>query len=468
MATAAPLRPAAPHRGIRALLARRPLVSFFVLAFAGTWLFELAYVLSEHGVRKGRCFPIERTSASIMGGCFMKKVLLVIAVSAVLLLLLASAAFAQSYKNGGAASASPAATASATASPSATATASATASPSATASAVNSGKSNDFAGLVDIGGGRQMYMECRGTGYPRVVFVSGGQDRTETWSKTLDPSKQAVLPAIAETNRVCAYDRPGTLVATGERPEDFEPSRSDPVPQPTTLQDGVDDLHALLSASGERGPFVVVGHSIGGAIAELYASEYPQDVSGLVLIDYTPYAARTALTDEQWELWKPLLGPVTKEALAIYPDLEHLDNERNLEQALAAVPLKPMPLIVLSADKRYNLTPYAEDGTLPMTVKEAKEFGRILFQAVVDARSDLVSQVPGARHITNTNSDHYIHQEQPQLVIDAVREVLYAVEQQSPSLLTDTGGVPPSVFLLASALLLGTGLLVARWAVRDG
>jgi hypothetical protein len=103
-----------------------------------------------------------------------------------------------------------------------------------------------------------------------------------------------------------------------------------------------------------------------------------------------------------------------------------------------------------------------------MTVKEAKEFGRILFQAVVDARSDLVSQVPGARHITNTNSDHYIHQEQPQLVIDAVREVLYAVEQQSPSLLTDTGGVPPSVFLLASALLLGTGLLVARWAVRDG
>jgi pimeloyl-ACP methyl ester carboxylesterase len=210
----------------------------------------------------------------------------------------------------------------------------------------------------------------------------------------------------------------------------------------------------------------VVGHSIGGAIAELYASQYPQDVSGLVLIDYTPYAARTALTDEQWELWKPLLGPVSEEALAIYPDLEHLDNERNLEQALAAAPLKPMPFIVLSADKPYDLTPYAEDGTLPLTVKEAKEFGMLLFQAVVDARADLVSQVPGARHITNTNSDHYIHQEQPQLVIDSVREVLYAVEQQSPSLLTNTGGLPPSVFLLASALLLGTGLLAARWALR--
>ena len=68
MATAAPLQPDAPHRGIRALLARRPLVSFFVLAFAGTWLFKLPYVLSEYGVRKGRCFPIERTSASTRVG----------------------------------------------------------------------------------------------------------------------------------------------------------------------------------------------------------------------------------------------------------------------------------------------------------------------------------------------------------------------------------------------------------------
>ena len=111
-----------------------------------------------------------------------------------------------------------------------------------------SGSANNSGKLVDIGGGREMYMECQGKGYPTVVFVSGAEDRAETWSKTIDPSEQAVLPAIAETNRVCAYDRPGTILATGEGAEDFEPSRSDPVPQPTTLQDGVDDLHALLSA----------------------------------------------------------------------------------------------------------------------------------------------------------------------------------------------------------------------------
>ena len=177
------------------------------------------------------------------------------------------------------------------------------------------GKNKDFAGLVDIGGGRQMYMECQGKGYPTVVFVSGAEDRTETWSTTKDPSEQAVLPAIAETNRVCAYDRPGTILATGEGPEDFKPSRSDPVDQPTTLQDAVDDLHALLKASGERGPYVVVGHSMGGAISRLYASEYPEDVSGLVLVDYTPYDARNALTDEEWDLWKPLLGVLRRRRL---------------------------------------------------------------------------------------------------------------------------------------------------------
>ena len=332
----------------------------------------------------------------------------------------------------------------------------------------NSGKSKDFADLVDIGGGREMYMECRGEGSPTVVFVSGAGDRTETWSKTLDPSEQAVLPAIAETNRVCAYDRPGTLLATGEGEEDFEKSRSDPVPQPTTLQDGARDLHDLLSASGERGPYVVVGHSMGGAIAKLYASEYPQDVSGLVLVDYTPYEARTALTDEQWENWKVLLGgSPSEEALALYPALEWFDHQRNLEQALASAPLKPMPLIVLQSDEPFDLTPFVEDGTLPMTADQAEQFRKLLYQTWQDAMADLVSQVPGARLITNTDSGHYIHQEQPQLVIDSIREVVDAVVVGGTTL-GNTGGpsMVPAVILAANLALVIIGLAVMRFMLR--
>ena len=334
----------------------------------------------------------------------------------------------------------------------------------------NSANHKDFSGLVDIGGDRKMYLECHGKGSPTVVFVSGGGDRAETWSKTLDPSKQSVLPAIAQTNRVCAYDRPGTLLATGEGAEDFEPSRSDPVPQPTTLQDGARDLHALLSASGERGPYVVVGHSLGGAIAKLYASEYPQDVSGLVLIDYLPYQARTALTREQWGYWKnPLLGSPSKEDLAIYPQLEQNANQQNFFQDSVAAPLKPMPLVVLSSDEPYDpvIKSLVDDGSLPLTADQAEEFGKLLFNAVVDARADLVSQVPGAKHITNTDSGHYIHQEHPKLVIDSIREVVDAAAVGGTTL-GDTGGPPmvPAVILAASLALLISSLAVVRFMLR--
>ncbi len=298
----------------------------------------------------------------------------------------------------------------------------------------NSGHNKDFKGLVDIGGGRKIYMECQGKGRPTVVFVSGVRDRAETWSTTQKPSEQAVLPAIAQTNRVCAYDRPGTLVATGDGPEDFETSRSDPVDQPTTLQYGVDDLHALLKASGERGPYVLVGHSMGGAISRLYASEYPQEVSGLVLIDYAAYDVRKALTAREWALLKILIYSPVEEARQIYPDVEWFDEQRNLEQTLAAAPLQPTPLVVLSADEPMDLLPLVENGTLPMTPEEAKEFGELLFRANVDARADLVRQVPGARHITDTDSSHYIHQVQPQLVIKEVREVVAAARKKSCAL----------------------------------
>jgi pimeloyl-ACP methyl ester carboxylesterase len=299
-----------------------------------------------------------------------------------------------------------------------------------------SNQNKDFAGLVDIGGGRKIYMECQGKGSPTVVFVAGAGDRTETWSTTREPSEQAVLPAIAETNRVCAYDRPGTILATGEGEEDFEPSRSTAVDQPTTLQDGVSDLHALLSASGEgKRPYVVVGHSMGGAIAKLYASEYPGEVSGLVLIDYTPYAARNALTDEQWALWKdPLLGPPSEEALKLYPALEWFDNQQNYEQDSAAAPLKPMPFIALRSDEPFDLTSYVEDGSLPMTVEQAKEFLEVLTRAWGNAVAALVRSVPGARVITETHSGHYIHWEQPQLVTDSVREVVEAARKKSCAL----------------------------------
>jgi pimeloyl-ACP methyl ester carboxylesterase len=211
-----------------------------------------------------------------------------------------------------------------------------------------------------------------------------------------------------------------------------------PYPHDDDEERHMDEWHdfflAQAGAAGVLTGLVFVGASINlQKIVSDPGSGLPgraaEAVSGLVLVDYTPYDARSALTDEQWGYWKVLLGSPSEEALALYPDLERFDHQRNLREVLAAAPLKPMPLIVLSSDEPYDLAPFVDDGTLPSDI--AEEFGDILFRAILEARADLVSQVPGARHLTDTHSGHYIHQEQPQLVIGSVREVAEAVRKKA-------------------------------------
>jgi hypothetical protein len=96
-----------------------------------------------------------------------------------------------------------------------------------------------------------------------------------------------------------------------------------------------------------------------------------------------------------------------------------------------------MPLIVLSSDEPFDLTFAVDAGQLPADI--AEEFGNILFQAVLEARANLVSQVPGAKHVTDTHSGHYIHQEHPKLVIDSVREVVEAVHKKACALGSNHG-----------------------------
>ena len=94
-----------------------------------------------------------------------------------------------------------------------------------------------------------------------------------------DSGDAAVLPGVAAFARVCAYDRPGTILDLDHR------SRSDLVPMPRSAGDIVADLHALLSAAALPGPYVLVGHSFGGLVVRLYAATYPDEVAGLVFVD---------------------------------------------------------------------------------------------------------------------------------------------------------------------------------------
>ncbi len=279
----------------------------------------------------------------------------------------------------------------------------------ATAHAAGSG---DFAGLVDIGGGRKLYLRCKGTGSPVVILEAGLRNRADIWSAKPE-SGEAVLPAVAVFTRVCAYDRPGTTLGTDQL------SRSDPVPMPRTAEDAMADLHALLQAAAIPAPYVLVGHSTGGLIIRLYASTYPKEVIGLVLVDSISEGLQTAMTPEHWKVYDRLLLVDPPKELAHYKDLETIDFDASFDQmrrAAKRTPLASIPLIVISKSRPFELPPDVP-AWLPATLERAWSAGQ----------QQLAQLLPDTPHLIATNSSHYVQIEQPQLVIDSIREVVDAV-----------------------------------------
>ena len=197
----------------------------------------------------------------------------------------------------------------------------------------------DVAGVFDIGGGRKMYLECRGEGSPTVVLLTGYRDTARIWDADLPGYPQPHLfPAVAGFARVCAYDRPGTVGPYSDDPAQY--SRSDPVPQPHAPDDVVADLHALLAVADVPGPYVLAGHSLGGTYARLYAATYPDAVAGVVLIDAFNEYYRAAFTPEQWAPLLAFMG--TPPPGLDDPDVERADLDAVLD-AVEASGGRPAP-----------------------------------------------------------------------------------------------------------------------------
>lgn len=282
----------------------------------------------------------------------------------------------------------------------------------------------DVAGLFDIGDGRRLWLECRGDGGPTVLLEAGAGNNADVWDAVAlppDSGQTAVLPGVAAFTRVCAYDRPGTLLDADHR------SRSDPAPMPRSAADDVADLHALLEAAEVPGPFVLVGHSYGGIVVRLYAATYPDEVAGLVLVDasHEEQSARfeDALAPEQWAAFEAL----QEQSLETIddPDRERIDFDASFAQmrdAAADHPLPPLPLVVLT-----HAIPVGDE--LPPEAKAAlpADYPWDRFEAVwQDLQAELAALTPDARQVIATESGHYIQVQQPDLVIDAVHAVVDA------------------------------------------
>jgi pimeloyl-ACP methyl ester carboxylesterase len=257
-----------------------------------------------------------------------------------------------------------------------------------------------FSGWFDIGG-RRLFLRCVGHHSPTVVFEGG---LTTDWYELQN--------RLAPFTRVCSWDHPNGPW-----------SRSDPAPTPRTARDYVADLHALLRVARVPGPYVLAGHSNGGLFTQLYASTHPRQVAGLVLID----AVHPAYHRRRLAMLKPLVPPEVWQALrqeAMTPqhrllDPERVDiwtSERQTRQALRRSPLRPMPLVVLAHGR-------PEDPGAAFVEQDERLWRQL--------QRELAHLVPGGRLVIATNSGHDIQHQQPELVLDAIGDVVQAVRAET-------------------------------------
>ena len=308
--------------------------------------------------------------------------------------------------------------------------------------------------LVDVGGWR-LHLNCTGRNKGKtatVVFESGAGDFSFDWS--------LVQPGVARFTRVCSYDRAGN-------------AWSDLGPRPRTMRQIAYELHAALAQAGVKGPYVLVGQSIGGLLLRTFAEQYPTAVAGMVLVDSThedtqlnlngkirrmrelsqgrtipPIQTRIAPGDkalsaeqrQRIESFLKQIGPPKIEAPfdQLPPDVQQLrlwalaqpqhyeaDNDPYWGEEFAEMyaarqahgfPLGDIPLIVLTRGKSEY-----PDG----------DEGRNLNEERKRMQADLLKLSRNSKQIIAANSGHHIQLDDPPLVLDAIRQVVAAARQRA-------------------------------------
>ena len=288
--------------------------------------------------------------------------------------------------------------------------------------------------LVDVGGGRRMQIDCRGAGSPTVVLESG-LDYLGSLSWV------AVHDSIAATTRVCGYSRAGIMW-------------SDASDAAFDVASVAHDLHTALAAAGERAPYVLVGHSIGGPYVMAFTQAYPSEVKGLVLVDASHPDQFARFRDISGKSLVPPPGEVKLGAALAWTGLVRLLTARAappswplearrvaptflplsvaaLAKETPAVPatlaatramrqLDDRPLVVLTAGQEQ---PPAALHAMGLT----REQGIRLRDTARVLHDDQASWSRRGRHEVVPDAGHYIHFDRPVVVVRATRGVVDAV-----------------------------------------
>ena len=288
--------------------------------------------------------------------------------------------------------------------------------------------------LVDIGG-RKLHLHCVGDGEVTVILEDGlTSSGSLFWGK--------VQPDVGKFTRVCAYDRAGIM---------WSESSS----QPPTSEHIAQDLHTALKQASINPPYVLVGLSMGGIFTRVFAEIYPEEVLGMVLVDSShpeqeerfppapvnlnqspvslwlerqlaaigilrllnnlPNANAKRIPQEMLPLVKAFL-PQSMPAVLAERQMFHA----NLSRAQQLPSLGDRPLVVLTAAKPKSLEHYPSGFT-----QEYLQLEGVVWQ---ELQVELATLSSKSRHIISADSGHLMYFDRPELIIDAIREVVNEVQ----------------------------------------
>jgi pimeloyl-ACP methyl ester carboxylesterase len=306
--------------------------------------------------------------------------------------------------------------------------------------------------------GVSLNLKCTGSGSPAVILDTGLGVPAAGWD--------LVQPSVAQFTRVCSYDRAGYGWST-------------PGLMPRTSEQIVKELHALLTAAGEKGPYILVAHSFGGFDVRLYTAQYPNDVVGLVLVDtshedqnnYMPPSLKSMMKNytRQLETERKLFPALVFFGVARLMATDDLSDPRvdkaylkkinylelqpkfvdasaseieNFEQSAQQVrsgagTLGDRPLIVLTAGQPQD----PKDLPKGVSLQDMQDFQKLWITDLQVREKNLSTR---GQQIVVPDSSHMIPFLRPDAVISAIHEVYAATQTPPPSASVEASSPSPA------------------------
>ena len=278
---------------------------------------------------------------------------------------------------------------------------------------------NPAPGEMVVVDGRRMHLLCQGQGSPAVILESGMPGTSLGWT--------SVIEDIASFARVCAYDRAGY-------------GWSEAGPEPRTISNIARELRELLRTAQVGPPYVLVGHSFGGLIVQVYASRFPDEVAGMVLVDSShPDLARHAGRLDRMgrvAFRLKLLAPLGIARLMIDVPSGNPESRpssvRAMEKELLETTRSFRTMASERAGLRESLNQAAEDrprlGRKPLVILTEGQRRMEFWHAMQEQFTELSDN---SEWRVVDGAGHFIHQDEPDIVVDAVRRAVESARGQA-------------------------------------